>query len=156
MERRAFLGFCAAAFGASAFPRPGVADCAADAAKVAAHKALLVRWNEEVWNQGRVELIPEMANDPYVRHDPDRTWSVSHAENMERVRATRKRFEAYGMDNKIDVMVGEGDLLLVMGHTETSSEELRQKFGAVLQLYRFDGGRLSETWLALRQIGTWA
>jgi hypothetical protein len=114
-----------------------------------------VRWTEEVWNQGRVELIPEMACEVYVRHDPDRTWSVNHAENMERVRATRERFAPYGMDNRIDLMVGEGDLLLVMGHTETSSEELRQKFGAVLQLYRFEGGRLAETWLALRQIGSW-
>jgi predicted SnoaL-like aldol condensation-catalyzing enzyme len=156
MERRAFLGLCAAAFGAAALPRAGAADCAADAAKVAAHKALLVRWTEEVWNQGRVELIPEMANELYVRHDPDRTWTVNHAENIERVRAARERFAPFGMLNVIDLMVGEGDLLFVMGHCVTSSEELRQKFGAVLQLYRFEDGRLAETWLALRQIGTWA
>jgi steroid delta-isomerase-like uncharacterized protein len=31
-----------------------------DAARLAANKALIARWFEEVWNQGRTELIDEM------------------------------------------------------------------------------------------------
>ncbi len=39
--------------------------------------ATLLRWNHEVWGQGRAELAPELLAPTYVRHDPSgvRAWT---------------------------------------------------------------------------------
>jgi hypothetical protein len=42
-------------------------------------------WNE-VWNKGRVELIPEICADPMIRHDVGRVTRMSHADQIARVR----------------------------------------------------------------------
>ncbi len=33
---------------------------------------------DQVWNQRKVELIPELCANPVIRHDFTRDWAVSH------------------------------------------------------------------------------
>lgn len=49
-------------------------------------RELITLYWDEVWNKGRVELIPEICADPMIRHDVGRVTRMSHADQIARVR----------------------------------------------------------------------
>ena len=41
---------------------------------MAANRELAIRWSEEVWNRGRVEVVEELAHPDAVCHDLEGPW----------------------------------------------------------------------------------
>ena len=45
-----------------------------DRENMAANRELAIRWSEEVWNRGRVEVVEELAHPDAVCHDLEGPW----------------------------------------------------------------------------------
>ncbi|UZE49808.1 nuclear transport factor 2 family protein [Rhodopseudomonas sp. P2A-2r] len=113
---------------------------------------LFDRW-ERVWHDREYDLVPSCVGPIYIRHD----------ENGDRT-VTR---EAYAAELKSVHEARPGILVVVYDHTFTadrawfrfsfqwSDPETGQKQSrAGMQSYRIDDGKLVETWITMRPLGT--
>lgn len=115
-------------------------------------KELLVRWYDEMWSQGRAELIPELAGPIYTRHEMSGTRSVTAEEYRDQTAGFLTHVSVHDMKY---CLVAEGDKVCAVG-----SWRLRGRPGAAgdwgpdgkqwdwVQLFRAEDGRLVETWLS--------
>ena len=58
-------------------------------------KELIEMYWDRVWNNREVELIREICADPIIRHDTQSTVSLSHEEQIARVREAGEAAEPY-------------------------------------------------------------
>ena len=107
-------------------------------------------WGEEVWGKGRLELVPELVGSEYVRHNAEGTRVVTPESYAKEILAARAR----GAQFETKAAVLDGDLMWTQWNVSgtTSEGETRQAKG--LQVYRFDDGKLVETW-NLSAPGSW-
>jgi hypothetical protein len=116
---------------------------------------LFDRW-ERVWHEGQYDLIPSCVGPNYIRHD----------ENGDRT-VTREAYtaELEGVHKGLP-----GIRVVVYDHSFTADRawfrfsfqwpdpqtgETRSRAG--MQSYRIEGGKLAETWITMRPLGTsWA
>jgi len=101
------------------------------------------RWSDEVWGEGRLELVSELVAPQYVRHDANGTRVVTPESYAQEIAA----FRAIGMVFEMNAASIDGDLLWTRwsAHAQpTGGEEIMLRG---LQVYRFADGKLAETWL---------
>jgi hypothetical protein len=116
---------------------------------------LFNRW-ERVWHDGQYDLIPDCIGPNYIRHDEagDRTVTrEAYAAEIAKFRQERPRTRFVAYDHTFN-----GDrawFRLMLKWTDAKTGETRTRAG--MQLYRIEAGKLAETWLMLRQLGSaWA
>lgn len=113
---------------------------------------LFDRW-ERVWHEGQYDLVAGCLAPVYIRHDESGTRRVTAEEYSVEIAAGRRerpntRFIVY--DHEID-----GDrawFRFTMTWTDASNGETRNRAG--MQVYRIEGDKLAETWLALLKVGS--
>ncbi len=132
-----------------------------------ANKALIVRWFEEVWNQGKESTIDELASPDVLAHGLGDTDTDLHgaAEFKSFVRNLRGAFPDIHIS--VEDIITEGDKLsarlLVVGTHQGANIGVpptgrRVRIEAITQV-RISGGRIVEGWNSwdrlglLRQIG---
>ena len=93
-------------------------------------------WGEEVWGKGRLELVPELVTPRYTREE--------YASEIEENRARGMTFTTHAMtiDNNLLWTRWSADVTILGFDLAVQG----------IQIYRFDEGRLTETW-ALIDIG---
>jgi predicted SnoaL-like aldol condensation-catalyzing enzyme len=109
-------------------------------------------FSEEVLRNGRVELLVELLEPQYVRHDPDGTTVVSPAEFADQVRTDLEDNMAF-TPNTISI---DGNLLWVRWSGTTETEEGADFPFRGMQLFRFYEGKLAETWVLYSPAGHWS
>ena len=99
-------------------------------------------WGAEVWGEGRLELVPDLVGPEYVRHNAEGTRVVtpeSYAKEIAAARGRNVRFE-------MDAASIDGDLLWTRWTSSGNGPDGESRTAKGLQLYRFEEGKLVETW----------
>ncbi len=111
------------------------------------NKAIIRRFYEEVWNNGRLELVDELVSPVFVNHgvgseEGDDREAFKHTIN--RVRDELK------FRHTIEELIAEGDTVVarVSGHGETGGKASRREridgIGAVI--WKLRNGQITERW----------
>lgn len=106
-----------------------------------------------LYNQRRLDLIPELIADPTWRHAPGEVKQLSLAQSIERLTKLLElcpvlRFET-------SVMVAEGDLVTIAWNgwsTQTSGKSYEL---AGIEIFRVVDGRIVEIWNSKEARGLW-
>lgn len=119
-----------------------------------ATRDLFARW-ERVWHERQNDLVSSCVADTYIRHDENGDRTVTRDEYAAELRQVHQ--------GRPDIRV------LIYDHTLTSDRAWfrfafkwtdlssgQQQSRAGMQAYRIEGGKLAETWIAMKPLGsTW-
>jgi hypothetical protein len=95
------------------------------------------RWAEDVWRDGKTEIVADLVLPQYVRHEPEGTRSVTPEELAAQIQAFRSSSGiSPGSARWPQAWIFAGDFLTFLCLSPI----------AQVQVYRFDKGRLAETW----------
>jgi len=113
---------------------------------------LFDRW-ERVWHEGQYDLIPSCIGSHYIRHDESGDRTVARDVYVAELAAIRR--ERPGIRVAVyDHSLG-GDrawFRFAFKWIDPKTGEPRSRAG--MQSYRFEAGKLAETWIALRPLGS--
>jgi steroid delta-isomerase-like uncharacterized protein len=117
------------------------------------NKALVRRFYEEAWDQGKLDVIDDVFANDYVRHDLRPTQALSGPEGQKRITA---EFRAAFPDLRfeVEILIAE-DEFVAARWTATGTHSGR--WGAVeptgrratlsgVNVFRFEQGKVSELW----------
>jgi predicted ester cyclase len=119
-----------------------------------ANATLFVRWNDEAWHQGRLELVPQLAGPAYVRHEASGTRTVTAAQYAQEMAALRAAIPDVRF--AVHDCFAEGDRIwtrwTLVGTAARTGAPIR-RMGS--QSYRVSQGRLVETWVTMVADAAW-
>ena len=116
-------------------------------------KALVRRFYEEAWDQGKLDVIDELFAEDYVRHDLRPTQALPGPDGMKQITADfRAAFPDLRLD--VDIVISEHEFVAARwtatgthtgrwGAVEPSGQMVR--FSGV-NIFRFENGKVSELW----------
>jgi predicted ester cyclase len=111
----------------------------------AVHVRTFERWMDDIWAQGHVELVAELVQPLYVRHELDSTRTITAAAYASEIVGVRRALPDVRF--LIHDCAAINDRLWVrwtmVGTSASTGGEIRRKG---MQVYRFQDGRLAETW----------
>ena len=115
-------------------------------------KDLFDRW-EQVWHEGRYDLVAGCVAPVYIRHDESGTRQVTPEEYAAELAAGRRERP----ETRIIVYdhVFDGDFAwfrFTLRWTDQNTGEVRTRAG--IQQYRVEAGKLAETWVTLLKLGS--
>ena len=100
------------------------------------------RYLDEIYHQGRVEVVREICGDPLVRHDPGSTTSLSHQQQIDRIAADLPAWQPWFTH---EVLAGDAEhAVLVWNATGRTAE--RTLSG--IEVFRVADGRITDVWNA--------
>ncbi len=117
------------------------------------NKRLVRRLVHEVWNQGKLELIPELIDPDYVRHDPAWPEEVHGREGYKQYVATTRHALADGQLT-IEDLIAEGDKVVsrwtLRGTQQGEFLGIRPTWREVhlhgISITRVEHGKIAEVW----------
>lgn len=100
-------------------------------------------WGEEVWGNGRLELVPDLVAPEYVRHDQNGTRITTPDSYVQEIRLFR------GMNMVFDThaIAIDENLLWTRWSANAQTPDGVEIVLKGMQVYRFADGKLAETWL---------
>lgn len=117
------------------------------------NKALVLRFYDEVWNRGNVDIAVEVFAEHYVRHDLRPTTAAPGGEGQRTIAADfRRAFPDLRMS--VDLVLAEGDLVAARWTTtgthtgpwaDVAPTGRTMTFSGV-NVFRFSGGKVVELW----------
>ena len=113
---------------------------------------LFDRW-EQVWHEGRYDLVASCVADEYIRHDEagDRTVTrEAYAAEIAKVHAERPGIRVVVYDHAFEA--DRAWFRFAFKWTDPATGAPRSRAG--MQSYRLEAGRLRETWLSLQPPGS--
>ena len=125
------------------------------------NKAIVRRWSEEIWSQGKLDVADEIVAPDYVRHDPGDPFPARGPEDVKRL-VGMLRGMLPDLTITIEDMIGEGDKVMIRyTAVATDSEGFMGKpaTGIVtrtpaMQLCRLANGQIVESWAIRDDLGT--
>jgi hypothetical protein len=113
---------------------------------------LFYRW-EQVWHESQYDLIPGCVGQHYIRHDEngDRTVTrEAYAEELAGVHRARPGIRVVVYDHSFTTDRAWFRFSFQWPDPTTGEKQSR----AGMQSYRIEGGKLVETWITMRPLGT--
>lgn len=119
------------------------------------NKQVIVRWTEDVWNNGNLQQVGELVSDRCIRHDSGKpARRITVAENVERIASFRKQVPDLHFTN--DDLVAEGDRVVARFSMTGTDPEKREPFAfSGIEIFRVQAGRIVETWSSETAPGPW-
>ena len=120
---------------------------------VAENKALILRFYDEVWNKGNVDVAAEVFRDDYVRHDLRPGFAQPGPEGQAKIAADfRKGFP--DLRFRVEIVIGEGDFVVARWTatgTHSGAWAGIQPSGAEVEfagvnIFRFADSKVAEIW----------
>lgn len=117
------------------------------------NRSLVLRFYEQVWNQGNVNVAGEIFADDYVRHDLRPTQALPGWAGQAKI-AADFRAALPDLHMVVDLIVAEGDLVAARWTTEGTNTGAwggrpptgrRATFSGV-NVFRFGDGKVVELW----------
>lgn len=137
----------ATAFTGAAAQSPDSFACSATS-ESSEHLGVFRRWIDEVWWRGDIDLVAELVRPVYVRHELDSTRTITATAYAAEVSAVRRALP--GVRFNVHDCAAIGDRLWVrwtmVGVSAATGAGVR-RMG--MQVYRFEGGQLAETWILM-------
>ncbi len=123
------------------------------------NKALASRWTEELWNQGNLAAIDELAATNYVDHTPMPDVSPDLQGLKQFVTVVRAAFPDWHATT--EDMIAEGDKVVVRftGSGTHKGESMgipatgKQLTMMAIAIHRIAGGKIVENWLQADMLG---
>ena len=120
-----------------------------------ANKALVRRFFDEAWNQGRVEILDEIVAADYTSHN--KLDVEVHGPDGLRAAITDQRASFPDLVTTIEDMIAEGDRVAVRAvdrgtfeHEFLGMEPTGRRFEITwIDIFRIEDGKLAEAWLEL-------
>jgi steroid delta-isomerase-like uncharacterized protein len=119
----------------------------------AENKALIRRFYEEGWHQGKLDVIDDVFAEDYVRHDLRPTHAPPGPEGQKRIAAD---FRAAFPDLRfeVEIMLAEDEFVAARwtatgthsGRWGTTEPTGRRATLAGVNIFRFENGRVAEIW----------
>jgi catechol 2,3-dioxygenase len=127
----------------------------------AGNRAVVMRWTRELWGAGKLEVADEIVAPRYVRHDPGDPFAVEGPAEVKRL-VTMLRGMLPDLKLEIDDMIASGDKVIsryVGTATDTRGYLGRPPTGrtirtTAIQIFRFEEGRIAESWAVRDDLGT--
>jgi steroid delta-isomerase-like uncharacterized protein len=125
------------------------------------NKAIVRRWSDDLWSQGKLEVADEIVAPDYVRHDPGDPFPARGPEDVKRL-VSMLRAMLPDLTITIEDMIGEGDRVMIryiavatdtegfMGKPATGIETRT----VAMQLFRLANGQIVESWAVRDDLGT--
>ena len=101
----------------------------------------LSRWYNDMWGQCNADLVPELANSQYLRHDMTGANNLISAEDYQTI--TRMGCEGRVVEDFTYYLVAEEDYIGALGRYIRDGNDQWDW----VQIFRLEDGRLTETWL---------
>jgi hypothetical protein len=117
-------------------------------------RALVGRWFDEVWGQGRLELIDELVAEPYVRHSQQGTVVRTRQEVKEDF-VQYLRVIRHAVTTVDDQTVDDDRVWSRLTSKGVSAETGDPVTITWLQINRIADGRLAETWVLTARDVDW-
>lgn len=119
-----------------------------------APRAVLRRYQQEVWNEGRTACIPEIVSDPYQRHYPGKIEIVTNEQLAERVRFYRRGLSEVVFHSVLEV--AEGEYVTTAWETLGTTRKGQRLCTSGIEIFRVVAGRITDVWNGHAQDGQWA
>ncbi len=123
-------------------------------------KAFFQHWNEEVWNNKRLELVDELVAEDYHRHDPGIPHEVRGPESLKQL--IGMYFAAFpDLHLTPEQLIAEGNRVAVLqtAHGTHGGEFLgmpatgKSVSVKVMEMFRIENNRIAEQWVNLDVLG---
>jgi hypothetical protein len=101
-------------------------------------------------NEGDADWIPRLCANPVRRHDPDSVTEMTHAEQMERIRASSMR--ALGPQFHTVVLHGEGPFVTWIWQMTLQKGDKRL---CGIEVFKIENGLITDMWNAPYAHGAW-
>lgn len=102
--------------------------------------ATVRRYLDEIYHEGRVEVVREICADPLVRHDPGGTTTLSHQQQIDRISADLPRWQPWFTH---EVLAGDDrHAVLIWNATGRTAE--RTLSG--IEVFQVIDGRITDVW----------
>lgn len=108
------------------------------------------RYLEEIYHEGRVEVVREVCADPVVRHDPGARSEMTHEQQIERISAELPKWSPFFT---WDVLAGDGEHAVLVWNTTGRTAE-RTLSG--IEVFRVVDGRITDVWNSPYTTEPWA
>lgn len=117
-------------------------------------EAVVRRYLAVLYNERRLDLIPELVADPEIRHAPGETKVMTLAENTARLEKMLAdcpvlRFEPA-------VVITQGELVSVAWNGYSTLTNGKQYEFAAVELFRVKDGKIVEIWNSREARGHWS
>lgn len=113
-------------------------------------KELIEMYWDRVWNNREVDLIREICADPIIRHDTQSTVSLSHEEQIARVREAGTAAEPYFTH---EVLLADDTHVCSVWNMYTRRGTRRELSG--IEVFRAENGRFTDCWNSTYMQGFW-
>ncbi|MBN9107420.1 MAG: nuclear transport factor 2 family protein [Pseudonocardia sp.] len=98
------------------------------------------RYLDEIYHDGRVEIVREICADPVVRHDPGRRTELSHQDQIDRIGADLPQWQPFFT---AEVLAGDAEFAVLVWHAAGRTAE-RTLSG--IEVFRVVDGRITDVW----------
>ena len=119
-------------------------------------RAFFLRWNEEVWNRKRLDLVDELVSDYYYRHDPSVPHEVRGRDGLKQL--IGMYFTAFpDLHLAPEEVIAEGNRVAVL---QTATATHRGEFMGraptgnavsikVMEMFRIEDHKIVEQWVSV-------
>ena len=128
-------------------------DTSADALAAATPEAVVHRYLTVMYNERRLDLVPELIADPEIRHAPGETRVMTLAENVERLTRMFEQCPVLRFDPK--VVIAQGELVSVAWNGFSTQLNGKSYEFAAVELFRVVDGKITEIWNSREARGLW-
>ena len=116
--------------------------------------SVLRRYQQEVWNDGLVERLPEIVANPYRRHYPGKIEILTNDELAERVRFYRRGLHDVVFRSVFDTC--DGPYVTSVWETLGTTKKGQRLCTAGIEVFKIEHGLITEVWNGHAQDGKWA
>lgn len=117
-------------------------------------EAVVRRYLAVLYNERRLDLIPELIADPEIRHAPGSTVLTTLAENTERL--DKMLAECPVLRFEPTVVIAQDDLVSVAWNGWSTQKSGKSYEFAAVELFRVRDGKIVEIWNAKEARGHWS
>lgn len=112
------------------------------------------RYLAVLYNERRLDLVPELIADPEIRHAPGETKVLTLAENTRRLEEMLAACPVLRFEPA--VVITEGELVSVAWNGSSTQTDGRSYEFAAIELFRVRDGKIVEIWNAREARGHWS
>ncbi len=116
------------------------------------HAQFLQDYTDAVYHAGNAEAAERFIADPCIRHEHDRRVVISLADNKARIAGFLAQAQNPVFSNR--VVLAEGEFLASAYEFSFGPQEARTTMSGI-EIFRIQGGKITETWNAAAGEGPW-
>ncbi|MGE4428754.1 MAG: nuclear transport factor 2 family protein [Solirubrobacteraceae bacterium] len=132
---------------------PGTTGAGAPAGLPASPRAVVERYNLELWNQRRFALADELLADEMVRHEPGRRTVLTRAQARRRVEDLWASVEH--VEFRLLHTITEGELCTIVYQADIVLPDGTADVIGSIEVFRVVDGRIVEVWNNAHEHAAW-